>query len=78
MSEEGVASMAPAAGGLDLPAHAETALAPGGAHIMLIGLTAPIEEGEEAAITLEFEKAEPVTLMFEARPRMDASGHQGH
>ncbi len=78
MSEDGVASMAPAESGLALPAHEMTALAPGGAHIMLIGLNAPIEEGEEAAITLEFENAEPVTLMFEARSRIDAAGHEGH
>ncbi|WP_428408174.1 copper chaperone PCu(A)C [Hyphococcus sp.] len=78
MSDDGVASMAPAANGVELPPHEMTSLAPGGAHIMLIGISAPIEEGEEAAITLEFENAAPVTLMFEARSRTDASGHAGH
>ena len=78
MSDEGVASMAPAANGIALPPHEMTALAPGGAHIMLIGISEAIAEGEEAAITLEFENAEPMTVMFEARPRMDASGHKGH
>lgn len=78
MSEDGVASMTPAADGVSLLPQETTTLAPGGAHIMLIGLTEPIEEGEEAAITLEFENAEPMTILFEARSRMDASGHEGH
>ncbi len=78
MSEDGVASMAPAEGGLELPAHEKTELAPGGAHIMLIGLTGPLEEGEEAALTLEFENAEPLNLMFEVRSRVDAAGHSNH
>jgi len=78
MSEDGVASMAPADGGVALPAQSKTALAPGGAHIMLIGLTEALEEGEEAAITLQFENAPPQTLLFEVRARNDASGHANH
>lgn len=75
MGDGGVARMTPIEGGLALPPHAETTLAPGGAHIMLIGLTAPIAEGDEAAITLEFEHGEPLTVMFEARSRVNAAEH---
>jgi copper(I)-binding protein len=78
MSDEGVASMSPEAHGIALPAHATTALAPGGAHIMLIGVTEALEEGEEAAITLEFENAPPQTLMFEIRGMAEAAAHSGH
>ncbi|GJL92192.1 copper chaperone PCu(A)C [Hyphococcus sp.] len=78
MSDDGMASMAPAEGGLELPAHEKTALAPGGAHIMLIGVTEALEEGEEAAITLEFENAPPQTLLFEVRSRNNVSEHGGH
>ncbi|WP_165793490.1 copper chaperone PCu(A)C [Hyphococcus luteus] len=78
MDEDGMASMAPAEGGLALAPHEKTALAPGGAHIMLIGLSAPIAAGEEAAITLEFENAEPMTVMFKAMSPAEAAAHQGH
>ena len=78
MSEDGMASMAPAKDGVLLPPQEMTALAPGGAHIMLIGLTAPIEEGEEAALTLEFEHAEPVTIMFEAKSAAEAAAQSHH
>ena len=40
---------------------------------MLIGLTAPIPQGEDAAITLEFENAEPVTIMFKAKSPAEAA-----
>jgi copper(I)-binding protein len=78
MSEDGLASMAPAEDGLELAPHVMTALAPGGAHIMLIGVTEALEEGEEAAITLEFENAPPQTLLFEVRARNDVREHSGH
>ncbi len=78
MSDDGVASMTPAADGLVLPPHETLALAPGGAHIMLMGLTEALEEGEEAAVTLEFEHAPPLTLMFDVRSRTEADGDSGH
>ncbi len=34
-----------------------TVLAPGGLHIMLMGLTAPLKEGERFPVTLTFERA---------------------
>jgi len=42
---------------IDVPAHGEAALKPGGFHIMLVGLTAPLFEGGSVPITLVFEKA---------------------
>jgi copper(I)-binding protein len=55
--EDGVMTMRPLDDGLVIPAHGTVTLAPGGFHIMLIDLKAPLVEGEKAPVTLEFEKA---------------------
>ncbi len=52
---EGVMRMERLAEGLALPAGGTAILAPGGAHVMLIGLTGPLEAGGEAPLTLIFE-----------------------
>lgn len=64
--EAGVTSMAPVEF-IALPPHQELTLAPGGAHIMLIGLAGPIAPGEKIPLTLEFENSPAQTLDFEAR-----------
>jgi copper(I)-binding protein len=48
---------------VDVPAHGEAVLEPGGLHIMLIGLKAPLEEGKSFALTLEFENAGGIEVM---------------
>jgi copper(I)-binding protein len=45
-----------------VPAGATVTLAPGGLHLMFMGLTAPFVEGESVPVTLKFEKAGEVTL----------------
>jgi periplasmic copper chaperone A len=45
-----------------VPAGGSTSLAPGGLHLMLIGLTAPLEEGEPVEIELIFESGESQRL----------------
>jgi hypothetical protein len=47
---------------IDVPQGAEAKLAPGGLHIMLIGLKQPLAEGQEFPLTLTFEKAGAVTV----------------
>jgi copper(I)-binding protein len=47
---------------LDIPAGATVALAPGGMHIMLMNLTAPLTEGQQFDVTLTFVKAGSVTV----------------
>ncbi|HEX3864102.1 MAG TPA: copper chaperone PCu(A)C [Stellaceae bacterium] len=42
---------------LDLPAGQPVSLKPGGAHIMLMGLKAPLRAGESFPLTLQFDKA---------------------
>jgi copper(I)-binding protein len=43
--------------GIDLPAGASVSLKPGGYHIMLLGLSAPLAAGQVVPITLVFESA---------------------
>lgn len=44
-------------GGLVVPAQSVVALAPGGIHLMFMGVSAPFLEGEEIPVTLTFENA---------------------
>jgi periplasmic copper chaperone A len=62
MSMEGmVMKMRPLAG-LDIPAGQTVTLKPGGEHIMLEGLNAPLREGQSFPLTLTFEKAGSRTI----------------
>lgn len=47
---------------IPVPANGQTALEPGGYHIMLIGLKQPLKEGGSIPLTLTFEKAGSVTV----------------
>jgi copper(I)-binding protein len=60
----------------DLPVAAgeSVSLAPGGKHIMLIGLSGPLEEGASVPLTLVFEKAGEIAVEAPVR----AAGHGGH
>ncbi len=68
---------------LDIPAGQSAMLAPGGFHIMLIGLTAPLTLGETFDITLDFDQAAdvtiPVTVVAPGATASDATAaHEGH
>jgi copper(I)-binding protein len=43
--------------GLEIPAGGKVALAPGGFHLMMTGLKAPLKQGTRVPCTLTFEKA---------------------
>jgi len=62
--ENGVAKMR-AAGPVELPPGARTAIEPGGLHIMLMGLKQPLVEGEHVPLTLIFERTGRVDLPLE-------------
>ena len=47
---------------INIPANGTTSLQPGGLHVMLIGLTQKLKEGDNVAITLNFSDGESVTL----------------
>ena len=55
MKMEGDIMRMSAVGKLALPAGATVKLEPGGYHVMLIGLVAPLKEGDAVPITLTFE-----------------------
>jgi copper(I)-binding protein len=59
-SENGVSKMREIAG-LTVSPGAPVTLAPGGYHIMLMGLKQPLKQGDAFPVTLTFEKAGPVT-----------------
>ena len=62
MDANGVMSMPELAGGVVIPAGSAHALARGGDHIMLMGLTAPLKDGDTLRLILTFELAGPIAL----------------
>jgi copper(I)-binding protein/uncharacterized protein YcnI len=66
---------------IPVPANGQTALEPGGYHIMLIDLRQPLKEGTQIPLTLTFEKAGRVTLQVpvqKAGARAPAGGGHKH
>lgn len=61
----------------DIPARGGFELSPGGAHLMLVDLKAPLKEGTKVPMTLRFERAGEVKIALQVRA-LRASGHQGH
>ncbi len=71
--------------GVDIPPHGTAILKPGGDHLMMMGLTAPLAEGDSFALTLIFEKAGEVQVEIKveqpdtsAKPVNNQAPHQGH
>ncbi len=58
---DGVMEMRPVMDGLPVTATAPIHMAPGGYHIMLLGLKHPLREGEHIAVTLTFDHAGAIT-----------------
>jgi len=65
---QGVGKMVPVQA-VDVPSAGEAKLAPGGLHLMLVGLKQPLKEGEEFPLTLNFEHAGPVTVEVEVEKK---------
>lgn len=65
--EDGVATM-PHVMEVPVPAGATVALAPGGLHAMLMGLSGPLEAGATFPVTLAFARAGEVTVEAEVLP----------
>jgi copper(I)-binding protein len=75
MGDGDVMQMRPVEGGFTVAPNTYLQLAPGGLHIMLIGLTAPLEAGGTLNMVLTFEKAGEVALTIPVR-EMAAMGEQ--
>jgi len=60
--ERGLMMMRELREGLPLPAGEAVALAPGGNHLMLLGVTEPLVAGNSVALTLTFESSPPLEV----------------
>lgn len=74
-SASGGTTMRQVQGGLVIPSGGTLALEPGGDHLMLMGLTAPLEAGQEVRFTLTF--SDESTMSFAAGVK-DFTGAQEH
>lgn len=63
---------------IDVPAKGKIELKPGGLHIMLIGLKAPLKEGTNFPLTLRFEKAGEVTVQVNVEAPGASHGEMKH
>jgi copper(I)-binding protein len=65
---------------IDVPAGGVTQLKPGGFHVMLMGLKAPLKEGETFPLTLTFAKSGEVTVNVTVMTAgaMGGGSMQGH
>jgi copper(I)-binding protein len=71
--KDGVMTMRPIEGGLEIPAGGKVDLKSGAFHLMFVGLKQPLKQGESFAATLTFEKAGSVEVKF-AVEAIGASG----
>lgn len=60
----GVMRMRPIVGGVVVPAHGEARLAPGGDHVMFVGLKRPFVAGSVVPATLRFARAGTIAVRF--------------
>lgn len=77
----GVMRMIEVKDGFAIPAGGKHMLDRGGDHVMFIGLTGPLEDGDSVAVTLVFERAGELEVEIPVDlKRMPAShgGHDGH
>jgi periplasmic copper chaperone A len=74
--KDGVATMRPVAG-LEIPAGGSVELKPGGYHIMLMGLEAPLKKGDMVMLQLKFERAGLVEVMAHVGDVAEEHAHTG-
>lgn len=67
-NDGGVMRMRELADGIEIPAGGEISLAPGGAHLMFMGLDGPFVADKPFAATLTFERAGSIDVEFDVRP----------
>jgi len=76
---DGVMTMSPVPEGFVIAGNGTFALARGGAHLMLLGLTRPLADGDIVTLTLTFERAGEVVVAVPVNPVDVAGGdHSGH
>ena len=79
MTAAGVMQMRKVEGGLPIEAGASLVFAPGGTHLMLLGLANALKAGEELLLTLEFAQAGAVDVVVPvsvSAPAVTSTGQQ--
>jgi copper(I)-binding protein len=64
---DGVMKMRPVEGGLAIDPGKTVKLAPGGYHLMMMDLKAPLKQGDKLPLTLQFEKAGKVAVTLDVQ-----------
>jgi copper(I)-binding protein len=77
IEEDGMVKMRPLTDPL-VPAGGKLEMQPGGTHMMLVGLSAPLRAGERIPLTLVFEAAGAVTLDLQIAPLGADAPVEGH
>ena len=78
VQEDGLMKMQPQSH-IDLPAGQGVTLEPGGLHLMLMGLTAPLVEGEQFPLTLTFRSGATTEIVVNVmQPENDSNGAMDH
>lgn len=78
MMDNGIMRMRPV-DAVEVTPGSPTTLAPGGLHLMLLGLKEPLAKGKAFPLTLVFEKGGPVTVQVDVQGVGDtAPSHSGH
>jgi hypothetical protein len=72
---EGVMTMRPVENGLEIKPGQTVELKPAGVHIMLLGVKAPLKEGQTVLVTLDFKAAGKVEVPFAVKPIGGAGEH---
>ncbi|MFT4013441.1 MAG: copper chaperone PCu(A)C [Paracoccus sp. (in: a-proteobacteria)] len=73
---DGVMRMRPLPKGIEIPAGATVDLRPGGAHLMLMALKAPLVEGARLPVKLRFERAGRIEVQLAVGPLDATGGHE--
>jgi hypothetical protein len=77
LNEGGVMKMRAQSDRVPIPAGGKVSFAPGGLHVMFIGLKAAVQPGQMIKARLMFEKAGPVDVAFKAETAASAQ-HDHH
>jgi copper(I)-binding protein len=75
-TEDGISRMREVKG-YEIPAHGAFELKPGGAHLMLVDIKAPLKEGSRVPLLLRFQRSGEVKVELEVRPLGAAHGMPG-
>ena len=82
--DNGVMKMRPIDKGLTIEPGKTVKLAPGGYHLMMFDLKAPLKQGDKVPVTLQFEKAGKVSVTLDVQgfgaqaPGGGGDDHSGH